>query len=73
MGEIIPVKELYDTSVSTRPAWLARSSPRADRRDSASSAGAFEALKLRGCARIDFRMTASGKFFCFSRRTPSPG
>jgi D-alanine-D-alanine ligase len=30
---------------------------------------AFDALKLRGCARIDFRMTPEGEFFCLEANT----
>ncbi|MBL8984311.1 MAG: D-alanine--D-alanine ligase, partial [Gemmatimonadetes bacterium] len=30
---------------------------------------AFRALKLRGCARIDFRMDASGMFWCLEANT----
>ena len=33
---------------------------------------AFQALKLRGCARIDFRMTEDGALFCLEANT-SPG
>jgi D-alanine-D-alanine ligase len=30
---------------------------------------AFAALKLGGCARIDFRMTAAGEFYCLEANT----
>ena len=30
---------------------------------------AFEALKLRGCARIDFRLTPEGEFACLEANT----
>src|SRR5882724_8218146 len=30
---------------------------------------AFRALKLSGCARIDFRMTADGAFYCLEANT----
>jgi D-alanine-D-alanine ligase len=30
---------------------------------------AFDALKLRGCARIDFRMTPEGEFYCLEANT----
>jgi D-alanine-D-alanine ligase len=30
---------------------------------------AFSALKLGGCARIDFRMTAEGQFYCLEANT----
>jgi D-alanine-D-alanine ligase len=30
---------------------------------------AFVGLKLGGCARIDFRMTAEGEFFCLEANT----
>jgi D-alanine-D-alanine ligase len=30
---------------------------------------AFAALKLRGCARIDFRMTPKGEFYCLEANT----
>jgi D-alanine-D-alanine ligase len=29
----------------------------------------FAALKLSGCARIDFRMTAEGQFYCLEANT----
>jgi D-alanine-D-alanine ligase len=29
----------------------------------------YEALKLRGCARIDFRMTPAGEFYCLEANT----
>ena len=35
----------------------------------AQAVRAFTALKLRGCARIDFRMTASGEFYCLEANT----
>ena len=30
---------------------------------------AYVALKLRGCARIDFRLTPAGQFFCLEANT----
>ncbi|MCA1705398.1 MAG: D-alanine--D-alanine ligase, partial [Actinobacteria bacterium] len=30
---------------------------------------AFKALKLRGCARIDFRLTSEGEFYCLEANT----
>lgn len=74
VGEIIPVHELYDyeckyTAGMARevfPADLALEEARELQR---LALLAFRALKLRGYARIDFRMSPEGGFFCLEANT----
>ncbi|CAN5516352.1 D-alanine--D-alanine ligase [soil metagenome] len=74
VGEIIAEKEIYDyeckytpgMAVETFPAALAESEA-AEVQEQARLT--FAALKLSGCARIDFRMTAGGKFYCLEANT----
>ena len=74
VGEIIPKHEIYDyeckyqpgMAVEEFPAKLSESESRAVQ-DMARRA--FGALKLRGCARIDFRMRDDGRFFCLEANT----
>lgn len=74
VGEIIPKHELYDYECKYTPG-MAREVFPADL--TASEAAevqrlalrAFRALKLRGCARIDFRMDAAGGFWCLEANT----
>ena len=74
VGEIIPVKELYDYECKYTPG-MAREIFPAEL--SAAQTGevqelakrAFRALKLGGCARIDFRMTEGGAFYCLEANT----
>jgi D-alanine-D-alanine ligase len=74
VGEIITTKEIYDyeckytpgMAVETFPAALSTSEA-AEVQDQARRA--FVALKLGGCARIDFRMMSDGQFFCLEANT----
>jgi D-alanine-D-alanine ligase len=74
VGEIIPVHELYDyeckyTAGMAReifPADLEQGQARELQR---LALVAFRALKLRGYARIDFRMSPEGGFFCLEANT----
>lgn len=74
VGEIIPEHELYDyeckyTPGMAREVFPADLSTRATEEIQGLALLAFRALKLRGCARIDFRMTAAGEFFCLEANT----
>jgi D-alanine-D-alanine ligase len=77
VGEIFPKNELYDyeakyTSGMARevfPADLTREETAAIQ---AAAIAAFRALKLRGFARIDFRMSQDGTFYCLEANT-NPG
>jgi D-alanine-D-alanine ligase len=74
VGEIIPKHELYDyeckyTAGMAReefPAKLTKSQVSAVQ---AQARRAFRALKLSGYARIDFRMTEDGTFYCLEANT----
>ena len=74
VGEIIPVHEIYDyeckyTAGMAReifPADLTREETRAVQE---LARRAFRALKLRGYARIDFRMSPDGVFYCLEANT----
>lgn len=74
VGEIIPKHELYDyeckyTAGMAReefPAKLTKSQTAAVQ---AQARRAFKALKLSGYARIDFRMTEDGTFYCLEANT----
>ncbi len=74
VGEIIPEHELYDYECKYTPG-MAREVFPADLSASATAEvqalalRAFRALKLRGCARIDFRMDAGGTFWCLEANT----
>jgi D-alanine-D-alanine ligase len=74
VGEIIPKKEIYDYECKYTPGMAEEVFPAA--LDAAQTAKVqheakrtFAALKLRGCARIDFRMTADGSFYCLEANT----
>jgi D-alanine-D-alanine ligase len=74
VGEIIPVKELYDyeckyTPGMAREIFPAELSPEQTAELQELAKAAFRALKLSGCARIDFRMTPEGEFFCLEANT----
>lgn len=74
VGEIIPKHEIYDYECKYTPGMAEEIFPApltsAQTAEVQSQATrAFEALKLRGCARIDFRMTASGEFYCLEANT----
>jgi D-alanine-D-alanine ligase len=74
VGEIIPVHEIYDYECKYT-AGMAREIFPADLTTEQTStiqelAGrAFRALKLRGYARIDFRMSPDGVFYCLEANT----
>jgi len=74
VGEIIPKKELYDYECKYTPG-MAREVFPADLTDRETAAvqdaalRAYKALKLSGCARIDFRMTVKGEFHCLEANT----
>jgi D-alanine-D-alanine ligase len=74
VGEIIPVHEIYDYECKYTPG-MAREVFPAELSDEETAAvqelarRAFEALKLGGCARIDFRMAPDGTFYCLEANT----
>jgi len=74
VGEIIPVHEIYDYECKYTPG-MAREVFPAELSDEETAAvqelarRAFEALKLDGCARIDFRMAPDGTFYCLEANT----
>jgi D-alanine-D-alanine ligase len=74
VGEIIPKHELYDyeckyTAGMAREEFPAKltEGERDEVQDQARRA--FRALKLSGCARIDFRMADDGTFYCLEANT----
>ncbi len=74
VGEIIPAKELYDyeckyTPGMAREVFPADLTPEQTVEVQRLAKRAYQALKLGGCARIDFRMTPSGAFFCLEANT----
>jgi D-alanine-D-alanine ligase len=74
VGEIFPAHEIYDyeckyTAGMAREEFPARLSPDETRRVQSQAVQAFQALKLRGCARVDFRMTPEGEFYCLEANT----
>ena len=75
VGEIIPKHEIYDYECKyTRGNGGGRISGRAHAttkptRCRARRATHFDALKLRGYARIDFRMSTDGTFYCLEANT----
>lgn len=74
VGEIIPKHEIYDyeckytAGMATEefPAKLSKDETEAVQQQALA---AFRALKLRGYARIDFRMSPEGEFFCLEANT----
>lgn len=74
VGEIIPKHELYDYECKYTPG-MAREVFPADLSAEETAEvqnlalRAFRALKLRGCARIDFRMDPQGAFWCLEANT----
>jgi D-alanine-D-alanine ligase len=74
VGEIISSKEIYDyeckyTAGMAREEFPAKLSE-AERADMQRQAlAAFAVLKLRGYARIDFRMNAAGESYCLEANT----
>ncbi|MCC7052493.1 MAG: D-alanine--D-alanine ligase [Gemmatimonadaceae bacterium] len=74
VGEIIPVKEIYDYECKYTPGMAqevfpADLTPEATATVQRQAVRAYVALKLRGCARIDFRLTPEGEFFCLEANT----
>ena len=74
VGEIIPKHELYDYECKYTPGMAVEVFPAAisdtERVEVQRDAlAAFDALKLSGYARIDFRMTAEGEFHCLEANT----
>ena len=74
VGEIIPVKEIYDYECKYTPG-MAREEFPAKLPDAVTAQvqryaeQAYVALKLRGCARIDFRLTPEGELACLEANT----
>ena len=74
VGEIIPKHEIYDYECKYTagmaeeifPAPLTKEETLAVQ---AQARQAFAALKLGGCARIDFRMSPAGEFYCLEANT----
>lgn len=74
VGEIIPKHEIYDYECKYTPGMAEElfPAPIPDAvRDEAQrlALAAYAALKLRGCARIDFRLHPDGRLFCLEANT----
>ncbi|GAC1477321.1 MAG: D-alanine--D-alanine ligase [Gemmatimonadaceae bacterium] len=74
VGEIIPAHEIYDyeckyTPGMAREEFPAKLTATETKRVQELALKAFRALKLTGCARIDFRMSSDGEFFCLEANT----
>jgi D-alanine-D-alanine ligase len=74
VGEIIPVKEIYDYECKYTPGMAREEFPaRLSAEQTATvqryAEKAYVALKLKGCARIDFRMNPEGQFYCLEANT----
>ena len=74
VGEIIAKHEIYDyeckyTAGMATEEFPAKLSPEATVRVQQQALAAFKALKLGGCARIDFRLTTEGEFYCLEANT----
>ena len=74
VGEIIASKEIYDyeckyTAGMAREEFPARISDAERDEMQRQALAAFRVLKLRGYARIDFRMTAAGECYCLEANT----
>jgi D-alanine-D-alanine ligase len=74
VGEIIPKHEIYDYECKYTPGMAVEEFPaKLTRAETGRVQGlaikAFRALKLRGCARIDFRMSPQGEFYCLEANT----
>ena len=74
VGEIIPQKEIYDYECKYTPGMAveefpARLEPAVAAALQEQARRAFRALKLRGCARIDFRLTPAGESYCLEANT----
>jgi D-alanine-D-alanine ligase len=74
VGEIFPKHEIYDyeckyTAGMAHEEFPAKLSNDETSRIQADAVRAFRSLKLGGCARIDFRMAADGRFHCLEANT----
>src|SRR3954465_6821507 len=75
VGEIIPKHEIYDYECKYTPGMAVEEFPAKLSKAEAAriqdfARRAFAALKLRGCARIDFRMSSTdGEFYCLEANT----
>jgi D-alanine-D-alanine ligase len=74
VGEIIPKHEIYDyeckyTAGMADERFPAELTKQETARVQDEALRAFRALKLRGCARIDFRMAKDGTFHCLEANT----
>jgi len=74
VGEIISKHEIYDyeckyTAGMATEEFPAKISPEATVYVQQQALAAFKALKLGGCARIDFRLTSEGEFYCLEANT----
>ena len=74
VGEIIPKHEIYDyeckyTAGMASEEFPAKLSKEATEKIQQQALLAFKALKLRGYARIDFRLTTEGEFYCLEANT----
>ena len=74
VGEILPKHEIYDyeckyTAGMATEEFPAKLSPEAAEKVQQQALAAFKALKLRGYARIDFRLTSEGEFYCLEANT----
>jgi len=74
VGEIIPKHEIYDYECKYTPGMATEVFPAALTAEQTAEVQrqaqqAFAALKLNGCARIDFRMNAAGEFYCLEANT----
>ena len=74
VGEIIAKKEIYDYECKYTPGMAEEIFPAALSAEEAAAVQeqarrTFVALKLTGCARIDFRMASDGQFYCLEANT----
>ena len=74
VGEIIPKHEIYDyeckyTAGMAEEEFPAKLAPEAAAFVQQQALAAFKSLKLRGYARIDFRLAESGEFYCLEANT----
>jgi len=74
VGEIISKHEIYDyeckyTAGMATEEFPAKISPEATAHVQQQALSAFKALKLGGCARIDFRLSSDGEFYCLEANT----
>ena len=74
VGEIIPRHEIYDyeckyTAGMAEEVFPAKLTAEETARIQDQARKAFAALKLRGCARIDFRMSSDSTFYCLEANT----